>query len=241
MFRKLRISCDWIRGYRFGDPARNGEYRFLRSYIADGMVVFDVGAHIGDSTDYVLSLGRNLEVHCFEPAPAAYAALVRRFTDHPRAKQVRFNNVGLSDSSGITTMKIYGDLAGCNSLYERRFSFPSLTPLREEVVVLIALDQYLSDKAIPHIHLLKIDVEGHEFKVLQGASSALQAGRIDCVQFEYGGSFLDAGLKLEDIYKLLSRYGYHLFRLFPFGRIPVRAFSPKLENYQHSNWIATRI
>ncbi len=46
--RKLRIFYNWIHGYSFGDPARNGEYHFARSYVSDGMIVFDVGAHVGD-------------------------------------------------------------------------------------------------------------------------------------------------------------------------------------------------
>lgn len=68
MMKKARIFFNWIRGYEFGNPSRNGEYRFLRSYLKGGMVVFDVGANTGNFTDQALSLEKDLEVHCFEPA-----------------------------------------------------------------------------------------------------------------------------------------------------------------------------
>jgi len=67
MMKKVRIFFNWIRGYEFGDPSRNGGYRFLRSYLKGGMVIFDVGANVGDFTGQALSLENGLEVHCFEP------------------------------------------------------------------------------------------------------------------------------------------------------------------------------
>lgn len=243
MFRKPRIFCNWIRGYSLGDPARNGEYRFLCSYIADGMVVFDVGAHIGDFTDYVLSLGRDVEVHCFEPVPSTFERLRQRFAHHPKRTQVFLNNVGLSDRPETATMKIYGEYAGSNSLYERRSALathPSFASFREQNVQLTTLDAYLTETTVDHIDMLKIDVEGHELKVLQGASAALSSGRIHGIQFEYGGCFMDSGATLEEAYELLSQHGYKIFRLLPYGKIRVRSFDSSLENYQYSNWVAMR-
>jgi hypothetical protein len=74
----MKVFHNWIRGYDVGDPARNGKYRFARSYITDGMIVFDIGAHIGDWTNYILSLWRDVEVHCFEPVPSTFERLQQR-------------------------------------------------------------------------------------------------------------------------------------------------------------------
>lgn len=243
MFRKMRIFYDWIRGYNLDDPWRNGEYRFLRSYIGDGMVVFDVGAHVGDWTDYLLSLGKNTEVHCFEPVPSTFERLSQRFSHHPKTSQVFLNNVGLSEKSGTAMMKIYGEYAGSNSLYERRSaigSHPSFASFHEQKVQLITLDDYLAGAKLDRIIFVKIDVKGNELKVLQGASMALSSGRIQCIQFEYGGSFLDSGASLKEIWNILRQHGYEVFRLLPFGKIRICSFKPQLENYRYSNWVAIK-
>ncbi len=240
--RKLRIFYNWIRGYSFGDPARNGEYHFARSYISDGMIVFDVGAHVGDYTDYILSLGKNVEIHCFEPVDSVFQKLKERFDNRAKNEGVFLNAVGLSDKPEIATMKIYGDLIASNSLYESVSTDNHLcgASFHEAAIKLITIDEYMDEKEVDHIDMLKIDVEGHELGVLQGASRALAAGKIACIQFEYCIWFKDAGITLEQVYILLSRYKYTLFRLMPFGKICVSKFKPSLENYQFSNWVALR-
>ncbi len=243
MLRKLRIFYNWIRGYGLGDPDRNGEYRFLRSYIAHGMVVFDVGAHIGDYTAYVMSLGRDVEVHCFEPVPSTYKKLRQRFTHHHQRTHVYLNHVGLSDIPGTAMMKIYGKYAGSNSLYDRHSALathPSFASFRETEVQLTTLDAYLAETTVKQVDMLKIDVEGHEQGVLHGASTCLSSGRVHCVQFEYGGCFIDSGTTLKEVYQLLSKYGFKIFRLLPYGKIRVRSFDKRLENYQYSNWVALK-
>jgi FkbM family methyltransferase len=156
---------------------------------------------------------------------------------------VFLNNVGLSDRPETATMKIYGEYAGSNSLYERRSALathPSFASFREQSIQLTTLDAYLEETKVDCVDMLKIDVEGHELKVLQGASAALLDGRIRCVQFEYGGCFLDSGATLKEVYELLSLYGYKIFRLLPYGKIRIGSFESGLENYQYSNWVAMR-
>lgn len=223
------------------NPARNGEYRFLRTYVANGMVVLDVGANVGGWTEYLLSLGKNVEVHCFEPVPSTFEELRRRLCDRVEDTRVVLNNVGLSDRPEIATIKVYGQYAGSNSLYERRSALathPCFTVFSETEVRLMTLDAYLERKAVDRVDLLKIDVEGHEEKALRGASASLSRGTIRCIQFEYGGCFLDSGATLEEVFELLSRHGYEMFRLSPWGKIHVSSFRSPLENYQHSNWVA---
>lgn len=241
MLNKGKIFINWLRGYEFGDPNRNGEYRFLRSYIKDGMVIFDVGANIGNFTDHVLSLGRDLEVHCFEPVGSTFEHLREHFADPPTGSRLFLNQVGLSDRHGDASMRIYGACMGTNSLYERRSaisSHPSFAVSQDLKIALTTLDAYLKECAVDHIDLMKIDVEGHEFKVLEGAKASLAAGKVRCIQFEYGGTFLDSGARLGDVFALLECNGYSMFRLLPFGKLPVRSFRSRLENFKYSNWLA---
>ena len=100
------------------------------------------------------------------------------------------------------------------------------------------LDTYVIRADVKSIDLLKIDVEGHELKVLQGSLNTLKSGIIKRIQFEYGGSFKNSGSKLEDIFNLLMSFNFFIYRLQPFGLKRIKSFKPELENYKHSNWIA---
>ena len=142
------------------------------------------------------------------------------------------------DRLGSATIKIYGECAGTNSLYERRSalaSHPSFAFFQEENILLTTLDGYIKENGVEKIDLLKIDVEGHELKVLQGGAIALASGRIRCIQFEYGGCFLDSGTTLKQVYTLLRYCGYELFRLWPYGKLRIHSYYPHFENYRYSN------
>lgn len=244
MVKKLRIFFNWIQGYEFGDPERNGEYHFLRSFIKKGMVVLDVGANVGDYSSFIFDLaGGDIELHCFEPVQAAFTKLKQRLSKLQQTQNIYLNNLGLSKRQEKAKIKIYGATAGVNSLYERQSAIdthPELSDFSEESIFLTTLDDYVTHCNIDNIDLLKIDVEGHELKVIEGATSFLASGRINVIQFEYGGCFLDSGAKLEDIFILFSQKGYKLFRLLPYGKIRVKKFQSHLENYKYSNWIAIK-
>jgi len=236
---KMRIFFNWIRGYDFGDPERSGEYHFVRSYVRKGMVVFDVGANIGDYSHFIMNAaGSDIRIHCFEPVRSTFSKLQQRFKDN---NNITLNNCGLSDKDEEVRIKIFGDTAGVNSIYERtsaRDTHPELSEYSEELVKLVTLDSYFDKKQIHFIDLLKIDVEGHELKVIEGAGATLKNGKIRIIQFEYGGSFLDSGARLEEMHALLTGHGYKLFRLLPFGKVRIKKFRPRMENFKFSNWIA---
>lgn len=56
---------------------------------------------------------------------------------------------------------------------------------------MITVDDYCRESHVEHIHLLKIDVEGHELDVLHGATEMFQRKAIDVVTFEFGGCNID--------------------------------------------------
>jgi FkbM family methyltransferase len=207
------------------------------------MVIFDVGANIGTYSGKLLELGNRLAVHCFEPIPGTFQVLQQRLSSPSGQSSVHLNNIGLSDHQATATMYLCHETAGTNSLYERKSS-PRLlqmqTANQPQPVSLITLDDYVVEHCIPSIDLLKIDVEGHELSVLQGAATLLREQRITCIQFEYNDCFLDAGITLEEVYSLLAGYGYQIYRLYPFGKIAVRKFHASLENYLYSNWLALK-
>src|SRR5690606_20619922 len=77
------------------------------------------------------------------------------------------------------------------------------------------LDSLVASAEIEHIHLLKIDIEGHELEMLLGARDSLSAEMVDIVYIEAGFNPDSAQQTyyraVEDAF---NQYGYKLFNIF---------------------------
>jgi hypothetical protein len=92
---------------------------------------------------------------------------------------------------------------------------------------------------VKKIDLLKIDTEGHELSVLKSAGRFLDPQYINIIQFEYGGTYLDARIYLKDMYTLLQSKGYEIYKIYP-GKLTRRDYHPVMENFQYANYVAMR-
>ena len=234
---------DALLGFYFSDPEKDGEYRFIAKYIKDNMTIFDVGANIGDYTKKAISITPKLKIYCFEPVKATFNTLNKNL-ESVRVDFIKTFNFGYSDKSETLAMNIYGDNAGSNSLYYHEYhadvSNSLNIPIRIEEVNLKKIDDFILGNNITSVDFLKIDVEGHELKVLRGALKSLESNIIKCLQFEYNDYWKKSGHKLEDVIKLLSSFNYSIYRLTPWGKLKVGKFKKSLENYKTSNYIALK-
>jgi FkbM family methyltransferase len=223
---------DHFNGDNNDDMHRNGELRFIREIIPRCATVFDVGANIGDWTDLVLSIKPQLKVHCFEPCTSTFQRLQKRNF----GAGVVLNHAGLGAHIGDAKMYIFEECAGTNSLYHRQ-GLKSEQGTTETIRV-DTLDDYCERQDIGQIDLLKIDVEGHELSVLQGSTRMLSQSRIKRVQFEYGGTFIDARILLKDMFELLTVYNFTFYKIYPEKVKLIERYDQRLENFQYQNWVA---
>ena len=230
--------CDSPSGENNGDPERNGEYRFLRVVGPRLGTVFDVGANRGDWTAAVLATApRVTRVVAFEPWAPTFAKLsARDFPSH-----VVLEQAALSSEEGKATLHGYGTYPEMNSFHSRtgiQDYLADTQPDRTEQVATWTLDGYCQRKGIERIDFLKVDTEGHEWEVLQGARKLLANGSIGIIQFEYGGTYIDSRRLLKDVFELLTCLGYCLHKIVPRGLVACPAYSQRLENFQYKNFIA---
>lgn len=225
------------------DAASNGEYAFLdkwalfqmnRQPTNERVITFDVGGNQGEYTQAILDACQRHslqpEIHAFEPSKDGLAHLRKRFAGKA---EVLINAQALSDESGMRSLYFDHPLSGFASLHER----DDVLLKHHETIETQRLDTYLDHKGIAHIHLLKMDIEGHELAALKGLGEKLDPAYIDFIQFEYGGANLDAGTSLKGLFSLLERRGFRLARVLPSG-LAYRTYKPWLETYQHGNFVA---
>lgn len=218
----------------------SGEARVIQNFIANKNIVFDVGANAGDWTREVLNQGHDLEIHLFEPIPNVYQKLLQNLADKIPGGKITPFNLALGQKQEVKTFYHYDDLSVLSTFYRRvevekqgNFDPPKSFP-----VVTTTIDIYCDQQQIKRINFLKIDVGGSELDVLYGAKHFLETGRIDYLQFEYGGTYLDSQRTLKEAFEYLQKFRYSIFKILPSGLEYKPIFQPEDENFEYSNFLA---
>jgi FkbM family methyltransferase len=180
-------------------------------------VIFDVGAHHGQTARAFAKSFPTAALYCFEPFPESFAHLVNNSAHYPAAT---LEPIGFAEVGGQHEFHI-NESAPTNSLLELQSGAAStwvnsaLSPVTEVVCNFQTLDDYVEEKAIQRIDLLKLDVQGAEHKVLKGAEIALRAKRISHIYMEiiiaetYSGQ-----MRFGDYLNLMDSFGFKLRGLF---------------------------
>jgi hypothetical protein len=111
---------------------------------------------------------------------------------------------------------------------------------RIEMVRLQSVDEAMAQHNVATVDLLKIDVEGHELEVLNGAAQALRGNRIRLVQFEFGGCNLDTRTTLQDFFYFFGALDFMIGLIQPAGRVQwLPRYDEFYEQYRTTNFLAT--
>ncbi|MEG4227930.1 FkbM family methyltransferase [Microcoleus sp. N9_B2] len=213
----------------------SGESQVIARFINAGNVVFDVGANAGDWTAEVLNQGHDVEIHLFEPIPHVYKKLIQNLD-----KQVISNNLAVGQKEEVKTFYYY-EANPLLSTFYRRVDVEKqgwLNPPKEITVLTTTIDNYCQRHGIKRINFIKIDVEGGELDVLYGAKSFLESGRIDYLQFEYGGTYIDSKTTLKEAFEYLQKFRYSIFKVLPDKLEYKPTWEPEDENFEFSNFLA---
>ena len=234
IFRVCRRYVNYYNGFFDYDMHTNGELRALKAYLLkiESPVVFDVGANIGDWSSVVLQINPRAQIHCFEPGSYAFKIL----QDRKFPPQVVCNNFGLSSQASIGQLAVYGsEESYLNSLYgDREYG---RKPKKYEEIRLSTISDYCKEHRLEMVDFMKIDVEGHEFNVLRGASDMLARQGICALQFEYNDSYVAAKVYLRDIFEFMGAFSYDAFRILPNMLLPIKKYSNDMETYEYSNYL----
>lgn len=137
--------------------------------------VFDIGANIGMSGQYLRNLGFRGDIVSFEPVKELYEQLREQAADDPRW---RTEHLALGDVTGEMTIHVSGGAGGASSFLRMRDEVtvraPELRVLRDERVHVSTIDE-VSARYYPTGDrlFLKLDVQGYEQRVLEGARRSL--------------------------------------------------------------------
>lgn len=213
------------------------EERFLARIAPSlkGGTVLDVGANTGSYALELRRLAPQARIIAFEPHPRTFATLTRRL----EGSGIETQKLALGDIAG--SMKLY-DFAGDDGSTQASLSRASVGLYTREVVeheiVCETLDNFLDNHDIAMVDFLKVDTEGFDLKVLQGARRAIAARRIRLIQFEFIAANIATSVRMRDFFDLLA--GYQLSRMCLNGEeLSIDPYSVKYnEIYVNQNLVA---
>lgn len=174
--------------FYFGDLDR--KVTWVCSRLAKpGDTVLDIGANLG-LVSFVLSaiVGTAGHVHAFEPNPAM-VTLIEEAIRRNGANNINLHPFALGSTDGKLELSVPARNAGAASLVPARVwggetSTKMTVPVR-------TLSSVISEQRVGHIRLIKIDVEGFESEVIDGAADAFSRNPPDVILFELNDSVPD--------------------------------------------------
>jgi FkbM family methyltransferase len=223
-----------------GNVASSGERDVivkLRNLYAPPYCIFDVGSHRGEYVDELLSVlsGEKVHIHCFEPAIELFKILSAKIGGDERFV---LNQLGLGRKQEVIDL-FYDEKVAGGSLSRRRLDHFGIFFSESEQIALDTVDHYCREKKVDYIHLLKIDVEGHEYDVLLGAQEMLRNKRIGMITFEFGGCNIDSRIFFQDYFYFFKEKGMNLYRLTPSGYLyPIKTYKEIDEQFRVTNFLA---
>jgi FkbM family methyltransferase len=150
------------------------------------MVAVDVGANIGYFTLLAASLvGTSGRVFAVEPWPANLA-LLRRFVELNSLSQVSVFGFGLGSSEGSERIS-----QADQNVFNNRTATMAVETGTILTVPVRPLDSCVREWGLNQIDLLKIDVDGFETRILQGAKETLERGIVKNLIIELDEFWLD--------------------------------------------------
>jgi FkbM family methyltransferase len=205
--RRQYMPCgiDWL-----WDVQRLMRQRRLRT-------VFDVGANIGQTTRQIKARFPAARVHAFEPIGATFETL-RSNVDH--LEGVTPHRLALSDRPGQVMMTAAPDSPLNHFVEEPTAADAHVTAVEAETI-----DRFCEAQGITDIDLLKVDAEGADLKVLQGAERLLRDRRVALVFAEVGFDRSDRGhVHLSLLFERLAATGLEAYAFYDYCRLQPPAY-----------------
>lgn len=186
-----------------------GELRYLKAALRPEMTFLDVGANQGE---FILPVAKRLtrgRVFAFEPEDEMYRMLGHNVAQNGFAN-VRLFHFGLGSQACKLPLYTSDDTVPHAGWHEGLFTtfMDETRSIYVQDIEIRRLDDVVANNAIEQVDYMKIDVEGAELHVLQGASRTLRAFKPKILIEINHETFAAAGYSTPDLLDFLCDHGY---------------------------------
>ena len=172
---------------------------------------WDIGANIGLYSLYAATVHEDIEIISFEPSTSNLRVLSRNISINNLSSKVKINQLPLCADSNINSimhepnfiegwaMNSFGeskDYLGKNFISEQKYSLYGTN-----------IDFYIENKILKVPNYIKIDVDGIEHKILQGAKTCLSDKKLESISIELNENYQE---QYEIIIKIMAEFDFKL-------------------------------
>jgi FkbM family methyltransferase len=225
-----------LRGMNYNQvTAEDSGEQFVINYLQkklskkNEIVLFDVGANIGEYSKALVNRFPKSRIYSFEALPSTFEILKNNLLSD---KNIICINKALGNQRENRLIYTDGAGSGLTSFY------PIESSKKTEMVStsMITIDSFCQENNVEQIDFLKIDVEGFELEVLKGGKQMIESGKILNIQFEFGGTHINSETSFHKIFQFLSNYD--ISRVLKNGLRGYPQYSVNMEIYLSANYFA---
>ena len=148
-----------------------------------------------------------------------------------------FTHAKTTPGQGVQASKVAQQFHEGSSIYNRNLNYLNIEFVELGNIDLIKFDTFWEEEINKEIiDLFKLDIEGNELSALKGSIQALESTKV--VQFEFGGTSIDARNFFKDYFFFFKELNFELFRMRPNSLIKITQYAEEEENFTHSNFLA---
>ena len=181
--QELMLRKWWV------DVGDHEDLRFDYDLNAESVVI-DLGGYTGDFASDLFS--RYLcRIYVFEPVSLFADKLRERFLKNNRIEVIQY---GLGGSSRKEKINICAD---GSSIYRDSSNF--------EEIEIVDIKDWLAEKSIERVDLIKINIEGSEYELLESLIRSKEIAMIENIQVQFHNVADDSLLRMENIQRELKK------------------------------------
>ena len=219
------------RGY---NNAESGERFFIRDVLAtcDPRLCIDIGANVGRYSLDLLEF-TSADVIAFEPLIRSYTELVQNTLRF--GGRILCENAGVGNFNDEAALHFDSSNSVLASFAEEVKKVSYVTNGETVTASVVTLDSYCQERGITAIDLIKIDTEGFEAEVLDGAARVISEVKPRFIQMEFNWHQMFRSKTLNDFAEMLP--GYDVYQLLPDGWVQRDPRDPLSNVFQFSNFV----
>jgi FkbM family methyltransferase len=188
------------------------------------IVAFDIGANKGFWAKALLNTHKDTikHIYMFDASPENYAELTNT-TDNMMFDEADFRlltarNLAIGEKAGAIEFFTNDEGSPIGSVFPHvvgeQHLLEGMGRLTHKLVVpMQTVDNIVEILNIPHVDVMKIDIEGNEFNALLGAKETIAKGKIDTIMFEFGIHQVESRTFFRDFYDFFKAYDYDLYKI----------------------------
>ncbi|WP_395043416.1 FkbM family methyltransferase [Flavobacterium sp.] len=189
------------------------ESMFTVHFLRSEDTFLDIGANLGHYSLIASGISKARSI-AIEPIPSTFVKLEKQININNLNQLVFPFNIGLSNE--VSNLFFSSDNQDMNHIVNS--NYPNAIQIPVSTIDLISLNETIA--------LIKMDVEGYEKFVLNGASKTLQNTNLKAIIIELNNSGKKYGILDEEVYQLIVNYGF-----LPYKYNPVEKELIQLESY----------